>query len=63
MPLVHTWYIVNSALTSTYIATKKEKKKRTPQERVSSSLEDSSVSGPTCTVGKRGERSIASKLK
>ena len=42
-----TWYIVYSALTSTYIATKKEKKKKTPQERVRSSLEDSSVSGPT----------------
>ena len=49
-PLWHgsvTWYIVYSALTSTYIATKKEKKKKTPQERVRSSLEDSSVSGPT----------------
>ena len=42
-----TWYIVHSALTSTYIATKKEKKKKTPQERVRSSLEESSVSGPT----------------
>ena len=36
-----------SALTSTYIATKKEKKKKTPQESVRSSLEESSVSGPT----------------
>ena len=42
-----TWYMVSSALTSTYMATKKERKKRTPQDRVSSSLEESSVSGPT----------------
>ena len=39
--------MVSSAFTSTYMATKNERKKRTPQERVSSSLEESSVSGPT----------------
>lgn len=39
--------MVSEAFTSTYMATKKERKKRTPQERVSSSLVESSVSGPT----------------
>ena len=40
--------MVSEAFTSTYMATKKERKKRTPQDSVSSSLVESSVSGPTC---------------
>ena len=39
--------MVSSAFTSTYMATKNERKNRTPQDRVSSSLVDSSLSGPT----------------
>lgn len=57
-----TWYIVYSALTSTYIATKKEKKKKTPQERVSSSLEESSVSGPTWRGMKMSECSAHMRM-
>ena len=39
--------MVFSALTSTYMATKKARKKRTPQERVINSEADNSVFGPT----------------